>query len=116
MAWRRFFSLKHELVGRRHSLRDRMRLFNGVIAPTVLYGCESWTLAVELENKIRRTQRHMLRMIIRTPRRRGEQPDGGQAEHHDFESIDSEGDVDSVVDEAHHIPETAQSTEHLEPW
>ena len=69
-AWRKFYSLKQELVGRRYSLKDRMRLFHGVLTPTLLYGCEAWTMTVELENRVRRTQRHMLKMIIRTPRRK----------------------------------------------
>ena len=34
-----------------------------------MYGCEAWALATELENRLRRTQRQMLRMIARVPRR-----------------------------------------------
>ena len=97
-------------------MRDRMRLFSGVITPTLLYGCESWTLTVELENKIRRTQRHMLRMIIHTPRRKGQQPNSAQTDADMDPEIDSEADVDSAVDEEEKAPPTTQSTEFLEPW
>ena len=36
----------------------------------MLYGCETWCLTRPLEDKIRRTHRRMLRMMIHTPRRR----------------------------------------------
>lgn len=62
--------LKQELTGHRYSLRDRLRLFHGTVTPTILYGCEAWTLTSELENRLRRTQRQMLRMILHAPRRR----------------------------------------------
>jgi len=69
-AWRKFHSLKQELTGRRYSLKDRIRLFNGAVTPTVLYGSEAWTMTKEVENRVKRTQRQMLRMIIHLPRRR----------------------------------------------
>jgi hypothetical protein len=69
-AWRKFYKLKQELTGTRYSLTDRLRLFHGTITPTVLYAAESWTLTTELENRLRRAQRQMLRMIIHAPRRR----------------------------------------------
>ena len=69
-AWKKFHSLRQELLGNMYSLKDRMRLFDGVITSTLLYGCEAWTLTVELQNRIRRTQQQMLRMIIQTPRRK----------------------------------------------
>ena len=45
-------------------------MFHGTVTPTVLYACTSWTLTEELENRLRRTQRQMLRMILGAPRRR----------------------------------------------
>ena len=35
----------------------------------MLYGCAAWTLTKDLENKVRRTQRRMLRMILGSGRR-----------------------------------------------
>jgi hypothetical protein len=69
IAWKRFFMLKQELTGHRYSLSDRLRLFHGTITPTILYGSEAWTLTADLENRLRRTQRQMLRMILHAPRR-----------------------------------------------
>ena len=56
LAWRKFYKIKQELTGRSYSLSDRLRLFHGVITPTILYGAEAWTLTVDLENRIQRTQ------------------------------------------------------------
>ena len=69
-AWRTFYRLKHELTGHRYSLNDRLRLFHGTVTPTVLYGCEAWTMTAELDNRLKRTQRQMLRMILHAPTRR----------------------------------------------
>ena len=68
-AWRKFYTLKQELTGPRYNLTDRLRLFHGTVTPTVLYGCEAWTTTTELENRLKRVQRQMLRMILHTPRR-----------------------------------------------
>ena len=61
--------MKKELMGTRYPLNDRLRLFHGTVTPTILYGCEAWTMMVELENRIRRTQRQILRMLLHAPRR-----------------------------------------------
>lgn len=45
------------------------------VTPTILYGCVSWTLTQELENRLRRTQRQMMRMILGSTRRRTTQQD-----------------------------------------
>ena len=68
-AWRKFHALKQELTGRAYSLNSRLKLFNSTITPTILYGCEAWTTTAELERRIQKTQRQMLRMIIHVPRR-----------------------------------------------
>ena len=67
-AWRNFFFLKQELTGHAYSLNDRLRLFHGTVTPTLLYSSETWTLTADLENRIPRTQRQMLRMILHSPR------------------------------------------------
>ena len=63
-AWGKFHAMKQELTGQRYSLKDRMRLFNGAVTPTLLYGSEAWAMTKELDNRIKRVQRQMLRMII----------------------------------------------------
>ena len=100
-AWKKFYALKHELTGKHYSLNDRLRLFHGTVTPTVLYGCETWALSSELEHRLRKTQRQMLRMILRAPRRLN-------VENQDDESDGtSEPDRDEILD---------NNTEHLEPW
>jgi hypothetical protein len=69
-AWRKFHCLRQELTSPNYSLNDRLRLFHSTISATVLYGSEAWTMTQELEHRIRKTQRQMLRMIFHSPRRR----------------------------------------------
>ena len=47
-----------------------MKLFDGTVTPTFLYGCAAWTLTGDLKKRIQATQRRMLRMIIQTPPRK----------------------------------------------
>ena len=49
--------------------RQRLRLFNMVITPTLTYGSGIWTLSHEHERMIRSTQRKMPRLIVQTKRR-----------------------------------------------
>ena len=110
-------------------------LIHGTLSPTVLYACEAWTLTQELENRLRRTQRQMLRMILHAPRRttntqtpqRLEDADTTtqrlnttQPNHHISDTDDSDSDVDSSPNtpqkqqpptDASNDPET-----FLEPW
>ena len=37
-AWKKIWSLKSELTSKRYSLHDRLRLFEGTVTPTFLYG------------------------------------------------------------------------------
>ena len=65
------FSTKRELTTKSYSLKGRLRLFNGTVSPT------------ELENRLRRTQRQMLRMIVGSTRRRtNTTQNGSNNEHH----------------------------------
>ena len=76
-AWKKFMAFKEELTNKRYRLEDRLRLFNSVITPTVLYGCEAWTMTFDMESNLRRTERRMLRMVFGSGRRR---TDGGTVE------------------------------------
>ena len=132
-AWRRFHMLKQELTGHRYSLRDRLRLFHGTVTPTVLYGCEAWTLTADLENRLRRTQRQMLRMILHAPRRKHNQentpprttattqqlqPEPTNDDTQEQNSDEDDDDVDSI-DLTHTPPQPQDETEpldDLEPW
>ena len=81
-AWRKFHSLRQELTCKTHSLRDRLRLFNTTITPTILYGCQAWTLTKTMAVSLQRLQRRMLRLIIGTPRRRFPSLDQHDDHHH----------------------------------
>ena len=104
IAWRKFHAQKQELTGRTYSLNDSLRLFNGTVTPTILYGSETWTMTTEIEKRIRVTQRQMLRMIVRVPRRVVQPSDGSTA-----------GDATSEpADDTFEIPVEAEI--ELEPW
>ena len=120
-GWRKFHALKCELTTRTHSLHGRIRLFHGTVTPTVLYGCTSWALTDELENRLRRAQRQMLRMILGSPRRRREPADD--------ERTRMDGDVDHVDSSLSCSSSAAgydntdmpdsdcyNTADHLEPW
>ena len=69
-GWTKFMEHKQELTNKHYSLNDRLRLFDAVISPTVLYGSECWTLTQNMESFLKRTQRRMLRLILGQGRRR----------------------------------------------
>eukprot|EP00973_Karenia_brevis_P065216 9056022-Karenia_brevis.AAC.1 len=61
-AWKNFMLHKSEFTNKAYSLRCRLRLFDAVVTPTILYGSSSWSLTKDLQGKLQRTQRRMLRM------------------------------------------------------
>jgi len=69
-AWRKFNVLRHELTDKSYPLSSRLRLFDGTVTPTVMYGSAAWTLTKDMSMKLRRTQRRMLRLVVGTTRRR----------------------------------------------
>ena len=69
-AWAKFVQHKEELTKKQYSLADRLRLFESIVSPAVLYGSETWTLTKEMAKLLRTTQRRMLRKILGQGRRR----------------------------------------------
>ena len=67
-AWRCFAKFKDVLCSRSYPLRSRLQLFDAVVTPTAMYGCECWTLNVHSRRMLRTTWRKMVRNIFRTPR------------------------------------------------
>jgi hypothetical protein len=68
-AWAKFGVYRNELTDRNITLGHRLRLFDAVITPTILYGCGSWVMTTERRRRIRSTQRRMLRMITSSGRK-----------------------------------------------
>ena len=91
---------------KRYPLGQRLKLFDACITPSVLYGCETWTLTAELQHRLRKTQRHMLRLMLKSGRRKMQQP-------HDTADVSSSSSSSVSTDDAtvHDEPE-----EVLEPW
>jgi hypothetical protein len=67
-GWSKFHVYKKELCGRHYPLFHRLRLFESVVTPTILYGSGSWTMTCTREQLLRTTQRRMLRKIIKVGR------------------------------------------------
>ena len=63
-AWAKFGKFKSELTDKDVPLHLRLKLFNSVVTPTVLYGCVSWTMIGSRIEKLRTTQMKMLLLIL----------------------------------------------------
>ena len=69
VAWASVAKHRQKLTSRSYHPHHRLRLFNAVIMPSLLYGAGTWTLTLEHERMIRSTRRKMLLLIIQTRRR-----------------------------------------------
>ena len=85
-------------------MSDRLRLFESVISPTVLYGSETWTLTAEMARLLKTTQRRMLRTILGQGRRMIQRSQ--QTASDDHRSEDSAEDSATMHDDE----------DVLEPW
>ena len=94
--------MKQELTTKSYSLKGRLRLFHGTITPTMLYGSSTWTLTVELENRLRRTQRQMLRMIVHCPRRHD------TTTRNNTEPTAQDNTTTTNADNSHYVPTNTQ--------
>ena len=102
-AWATFSKYKFELTNKKYRLRDRLRLFDTAVSASALYGCEAWTLTLDLQRRLQATQRKMLRLVLNARRRKLHTP----------EDDDSGSDVLSGTEEEGQIEEIE---EVLEPW
>ena len=100
-AWAKFMQHKSELTKKTYSLLDRLRLFEFVVTPTVLYGCEAWALTAEMTKLLKTTQRRMLRAILGQGRRRMERTSEPMDDDHEEDDFAIEQNVEENV---------------LEPW
>ena len=74
LAWVAFYRYIHWFKCRKLSYKHKIALYYTYVLTVLLYGCEAWTLTTELENRLRRTQPQMLRVILHAPRRHDNQP------------------------------------------
>lgn len=63
-AWAKFGIYRQELTDRAIPLHLRLKLFQSVVPPTILYGCSSWVMTVARETLLRSTEMKMLRAIM----------------------------------------------------
>ena len=104
--------LRHELTSKTYPLKARLKLFNGTITPTILYGCTAWTTTQDMITTLQRTQRRMLRMILGTPRRRLQHAGTQPPNDHSSDDINSNTSQSPPLDHLITLPDE----EALEPW
>jgi hypothetical protein len=75
-GWAKFTTYRKELCNRRLPLERRLKLFDAVVTPTVLYGSGSWTMTKEREGRLKVARRRMLRQITQVPRLKTCEEDG----------------------------------------
>ena len=63
-AWAKFSVYRQELTDKDIPLYWRLKLFDTVVTPTVLYGCSSWVMTCAREASLRSAQMHILRKIV----------------------------------------------------
>jgi len=106
-GWAKFMANRSELTSKHYTLNARLKLFDAIVSPTVLYAAGTWTLTKQQEHSLNCTQRKMLRMIFGAGRMR--QPSHPQPmQEPDNTSSDSE------ACSANHTG--GQAMEDLEPW
>ena len=64
-AWAKYGVFRQELNDQHVPVKLRMKLFEAVISPTILYGCEAWAMKQKSQLKLRSTQRKMMRLLTR---------------------------------------------------
>ena len=105
-AWRKFHANKNVLCNKAHDLGKRLKLFDSIITPTVMYGAGCWVTTKEAESRLSKTQRRMLRSMCQYGRKvvRAE-PSPAQADESDSSKSHSSHEILSDIE-----------NEELEPW
>jgi len=63
-AWAKFPVFKQGLTDKNVPLHLRLKLFNAILTPSVLYGCGSWVMTSARKAQLRSMQMQMLRKIL----------------------------------------------------
>lgn len=64
LGWRKYWSLKELMKNNQIDIKIKTKLYNIVILPTLTYGCQTWALRKEDENKLAICQRKMERSML----------------------------------------------------
>ena len=112
-GWAKFMANKQELVGKHYTLNSRLKLFDAVVSPTVLYAAGSWTLTKQQEHALNCTQRRMLRMILGAGRQRQVSTTQDQDMLDESSCDELEDDTDALQAAE---PTGEEHKENLEPW
>jgi hypothetical protein len=105
-GWGKFHKFKAELCCKSYPLKERLKLFDSIITPSVLYGSGCWTMTRAREKQLQSAQRRMLRLICQPGRRKVTIDDG---------SVVDESWVE-WVQRATHFAEEAMKTTGVEAW
>ena len=65
---------REELTDKKVPIKLRIRLYNAVVTPTILYGCSSWVLTDAKETRLQATQMKILRSILGKQRKVDREP------------------------------------------
>ena len=63
-GWAAFHKHKAELCSKFYRTCDRVRLFDAVVTPVILYGAGAWALTQDMERRLQTTWRRMLRYVF----------------------------------------------------
>ena len=63
-GWAAFHKHTAELCSKFYRLRDRVKLFDAVVSPAVLYGSSAWALTQSMEISLKTVRRRMLRYVF----------------------------------------------------
>jgi len=63
-AWVKFNMNRGALCDRRLPVKMRMKFFDTIITPSVLYACGAWVMTAERSSRLQSTQRRMLRSML----------------------------------------------------
>ena len=63
-AWRFFWALKHTLLNKGLNKNLRLQILKSCVLPTLLYGCQTWSLTTGHQKTLNTCQRKMERKIL----------------------------------------------------
>lgn len=64
LAWNKYWSLKEIMKNKQINLNIKKKVYETIIMPSLTYGCQTWTLRKEDEEKLAVSQRKMERSMI----------------------------------------------------